>query len=383
MWRMLGRLALAASGIAVCVPLLEWCFDPHATLRYLVADYFFSLVYAILIGGLLSLTVPAVWKGCAKWPWALRLPARLLTVVAGNAIGCLLAGLVPFAVYGEKYSYWQSYVGSFKIGLILSGVALAFVVTYERMREKLQVSEMELKNKELERQRALKLATDARLSSLESRIHPHFLFNTINSVSSLIPDDPQRAERILTQMANLLRFSLDEAHRADAARCAGEGSPQAGLVPLDREVKILEDYLDIERARFGEKLQYRIDVPEELRFSHVPPLALQTLAENSVKYAVNARRQGAAIRISATTDGQDLTLEVSDDGPGFRTMELPSGHGLNNLQERLTVVFGERAQLDIANLNSGASVRIRMPLVFSTARAPTATEPRERIALGA
>ncbi len=368
-WRMLGRLAFACVGISLCVPLLEWCFDPRATLPFLVADYFFSLVYSILIGTLLSLAVPAVWKRSAKWPLIIRLPARLLTVVAGTALGCLAAGLVPFAVYGAKYNYWQSYVASFKIGLVLSGAALAFLITYDRLREKLQVSEMELKNKELERQRALKLATDARLSSLESRIHPHFLFNTINSVSSLIPDDPQRAERILTQMANLLRFSLD--------------ASQAGLVSLDREIKIVEDYLDIERARFGERLQYRIAVPDDLRFAQLPPLALQTLAENSVKYAVNARRQGATIRISATSDGQDLTLEVSDDGPGFRAIEMPSGHGLHNLQERLIVVFGGRAQLDIANLNTGASVRIRMPLLFSTIRASVQTEPRETVALGA
>lgn len=367
--KMLARVAIAACGMALCVPLLEWCFEPNLTFGHLVSEYFFSLAYAISIGGLLSAAMPVVWKASSKWPLGVRWPARLVTVVTGNALGCLVAGLVPLAVYGHRYGYWRSYVGSFKIGLILSAVAVAFLVTYDRMREKLQVSEMELKTKELERQRALKLATDARLSSLESRIHPHFLFNTINSVSSLIPDDPERAERILTQMANLLRFSLD--------------SVQTGLVPLDREVKIVEDYLDIERARFGERLQYEIDVPAELRFACVPPLALQTLAENSVKYAVSARRQGATIRIAGTCGEQELTLEVCDNGPGFQAMELPSGHGLNNLQERLAVVFGERAKLDIASTNSGTSVRIRMPLVSEQRRATGGTDAGDRIALGA
>lgn len=367
-WRLLGRLFVTACGIALCVPLLEWCFDSHATFQYLAYEYFFSLAYAVFIGAILSTAIPVVWKRSCEWPLAVRLPARLLTVLAGDAVGCLIAGLLPWAVIGARYEFWRSYVGSFKISLVLSGVALAFLITYDRLRAKLQVSEMELKNKELERQRALKLATDARLSSLESRIHPHFLFNTINSVSSLIPDDPQRAERILMQMANLLRFSLDSA--------------QSGLVPLDREVKIIEDYLDIERARFDERLQFQIDVPDDLRFARVPPLALQTLAENAVKYAVSTRRQGATIRISASSEGERLILNVSDDGPGFAAIELPTGHGLHNLQERLAVVFGERARLDIESTAGGTTVTITMPLV-GAAPGAAATESGERIALGA
>jgi sensor histidine kinase YesM len=366
--KVIVRFLLSACGTALCVPLLEWCFLPHSAFRYLVSEYLFALVYAICIGGLLSLSVPVVWVKVCNWQWFSRLPVRLLTVLAATGLGCLLAGLVPLAVYGAKYNYWQSFIGSFKIGLILSSVAVAFIVTYERLRSRLQVSAMELRTKELERQRALKLATDARLSSLESRVHPHFLFNTINSVSSLIPEDPKRAERMLTQMANLLRFSLDSA--------------QAGLVTLEKETRIVEDYLEIERARFEERLRYEISVPADLNFACVPPLALQTLAENSVKYAVSARRQGATIRISASRSEQNLVLEVRDDGPGFQAFDLPSGHGLNNLQERLAVVFGEQAKLDIESTAAGTSVRIEAPLVFS-APAGTPAGAAEKIALGA
>lgn len=365
-------MALAVCASALCVPLLEWSFEPRLKFGYLVSEYLFALTYAICIGGLLYVIMPIVWAKFSGSRRFLRWPVRISALAAGTAAGCLLAGLVPLAIYGAKYEYWRSYIASVKIGLILSSAATAFLVSYEHMRTKLQVSAMELKTKELERQRALKLATDARLSSLESRVRPHFLFNTINSVSSLIPEDPKRAERMLTQMANLLRFSLDSA--------------QAGLVPLEREIKIVEDYLEIERARFAEKLRYEIAVPAELNFANVPPLALQTLAENSVKYAVSARRQGATIRILAKRSEQDLTLEVCDDGPGFQALELPSGHGLNNLQERLAVVFGESAKLDIASTSNGTSVRVHMPLVLS---APSGTmqasraEAGERIALRA
>jgi two-component system, LytTR family, sensor histidine kinase AlgZ len=369
-WKMLGRFTLMTSGLALCVPLLEWGFEPHATLAYLVREYLFALAYAVAIGGLLSTTVAVLWRRSCAWALVPRWAARGGTVVAGTAVGCLVAGLLPLAIYRGTYEYWRSFVSSFKIALVLSTMTVSFVVVYERLRSRLHVSALELKTKELERQRALKLATDARLSSLESRVHPHFLFNTINSVSSLIPEDPKRAERMLTQMANLLRFSLDSA--------------QTGLVELEREKKIVEDYLDIEKARFEERLRYEMAIPAELAFAQVPPLALQTLAENSVKYAVSARRQGATIRISARNEDGKLVLEVCDDGPGFQAMELPSGHGLNNLQERLAVVFGEKAKLDIGSTTAGTSVRMEMPLVFAgSERAGREGGAREKIALGA
>lgn len=364
--RILGRFFLMALGYALCAPLLEWGFQAHVTLRGLVSDYFIALAYAISIGGLLSATLGVLWQRSCVWPIVVRWPLRAFAVAGGTAIGCLAAGLAPLAVLGSRYQYWPSFVASYKIGLILSTAAVTFAVAYERMRSRLQVSTIELKNKELERQRALKLATDARLSSLESRMRPHFLFNTINSVSSLIPEDPKRAERMLTQMANLLRFSLD--------------SSQTGLVPLEREMKIVEDYLDIERARFGERLKYEISLEPGLNLACVLPLALQTLAENAVKYAVSARRQGATIRIWAMTEDGTLVLEVTDDGPGFRVTELPSGHGLHNLQERLAVVFGEKAALHLASTPEGTSVRIEMPLLLA---ASSAAPPPERVALQA
>src|SRR5260370_15757962 len=131
------------------------------------------------------------------------------------------------------------------------------------MRSRLEETTLQLRTKELERERALKRATEAQLASLESRIHPHFLFNTLNSISSLIPEDPARAEKLLEQMAALLRFSLD--------------ASQSGLVPLSRELKIVTDYLEIERARCGDRLRYHFDVAANAGDAKVPPFACPTL----------------------------------------------------------------------------------------------------------
>ena len=131
------------------------------------------------------------------------------------------------------------------------------------MRHKLQDCNLELRTRQVEQERANKLLAEARLSSLESRIHPHFLFNTLNSIAALIPSDPSAPK---TPWASLLRCS------------ASRSTPiTAGLVPLAQELKIVRDYLEIESTRFGPRLHYEIVVPETFGDFKVPPLALQTL----------------------------------------------------------------------------------------------------------
>jgi two-component system sensor histidine kinase AlgZ len=194
-----------------------------------------------------------------------------------------------------------------------------------------------------------KLATEAQLASLESRIHPHFLFNTLNSISSLIPEDPARAERLVEQMAALLRFSLD--------------ANQSGLVPLASELKIVADYLDIERARFGDRLRYQIDVPADLNESRIPPLSLQTLVENSVKFAIAPDRAGGEIRITGARADGAFRVEVSDSGPAFQLESAPAGHGLDNLKGRLSALFGDRAALLLQRVGGRNNLILSVPLI--------------------
>jgi LytS/YehU family sensor histidine kinase len=197
--------------------------------------------------------------------------------------------------------------------------------------------------------RALAVAAEARLASLESRVRPHFLFNSLNSAIALIPEDPARAEQVLERLSALLRFSLD----ANRTR----------LVPLGEELRIVVDYLEIERDRFGERLRYRIDVPAELETWTIPAFALQTLVENSVKYAVATRSGGGEIRVAAKRDGGRLELVVEDDGPGFTTAAAQeAGHGLDTLRARLDVLYGKAATLAApAPSTAGARVTLELP----------------------
>src|SRR5437667_6793156 len=171
--------------------------------------------------------------------------------------------------------YWRVFVSDVRLTVVITVAFGAGTFLYETMRFKVE--------------RAMLGEERARFSSLESRIHPHFLFNTLNSISALIREDPRKAERTVEQLSALLRYSLD--------------THTARLTTLRQEMRIVADYLEIETTRFGDRLRYTIDVPGAVEDLEVPPMAVQTLAENSIKHAVSPSRGGGDVRIRARIEG--------------------------------------------------------------------------------
>jgi sensor histidine kinase YesM len=271
--------------------------------------------------------------------------ALVCTAVAGSLVGGLVlvaAGIIPHS------EYWLEFRGTLPFAIVISLMIGLSMTTYETLRFKLQAATLELRTKQVEQERAYKLLAEAQLSSLESRIHPHFLFNTLNSIAALIPSDPQRAEDTVGKLASLLRFSLN--------------ANSSGLVPLGQELKIVRDYLEIEKTRFGPRLRYEIVVPEILADVKVPPLALQSLVENAVKHVVAERAQGAAIHITGSNNSGRVQLEVIDDGPGFSLDAITPEHGLGNLVARLELLFGDKGQLEVTRVGDKTAVRISFPV---------------------
>jgi sensor histidine kinase YesM len=269
-------------------------------------------------------------------------------LLASTSVGVLVSNLI-FMMAGiiPRNAFWHDFRANFPFSFVIALVVGLSIVTYETLHYKLQAATLELRTKQMEQERAYKLLAEARLSSLESRIHPHFLFNTLNSISALIPSDPQRAEDTVGKLASLLRFSLS--------------ANPSGLAPMSQELKIVCDYLEIERTRFGLRLRYEIAVPDELAEVSVPPLALQSLVENAVKHVVAQRSQGAVIRINGAKEAGRIVLEVSDDGPGFTLSAITPEHGLGNLIARLELLFGSAGQLEVARENDRTVVRLSFP----------------------
>ena len=322
----LFRLAtMIAPGLTPALLILSF---GDSSVRHVVQMAFSGAVYSICIGSLCWFVLRRIAARVMRERGARRWVLLISTIVALAAAGCVLASAFLFEI---GFTRREDLVTDFLISLKISFV-LTLVFALSSFFHEVIVHRLNAATQDAERLR--QMATEARLSSLESRIHPHFLFNTLNSISALIREDPIQAERTVERLASLLRFSLD----ANDSR----------LVPLRVELKIVCDYLKIEQTRFGARLRYEIDVPPEMEEIEVPPMSVQTLVENSVKHAVSTRREGATIQIRARTVGGVPAIDVIDDGPGFDRAAVKSGHGLDLLQSRLGTLFGPGAALELA-----------------------------------
>jgi sensor histidine kinase YesM len=349
LWREMVRMCLwiiplIAVGVGVFLLVVQ-----HARFSDSGRKFLASMVYATMIG--VPSAIVLNWVG---FRFTERFPRLILLintiVLLGTATaGSLAAGLLFQAINlfpGD--GYWNEFTLSLPTSIVITLVIGLSISAFETMRHKLQSATLELRTRQVEQERAYKLLAEARLSSLASRIHPHFLFNTLNSIASLIPTDPKRAEDTVGKLASLLRFSLRE--------------NQTGLVPLSQELKIVRDYLEIERTRFGPRLRYTIDAPPALDSAQVPPLALQSLVENSIKHVVSQRAEGATILVTVSSEDGRVRLRVVDDGPGFSLQSITPEHGLGNLVSRLELLFGERGQLSVAREGNTTVVTLLFPL---------------------
>ena len=344
--RAITRASLISCLIAAAVTLLVFGFSRRIDWRAVFEFFGYACLFSNAIGGLSFYFVPRTWVFTQAYPPVWRWGVRGMVIAAVTAAGTLLAGGV-IALLHPGYDPFPDFWRIYRFSLIIAATFGFGSAAWHAMRYRLEAATLALRTRELERERAEKLATEAQLASLESRIHPHFLFNALNSISSLIQEDPARAERLLGQMAALLRFSLD--------------ANRAALVPLEREMKIVGDYLAIEKARFGDRLRYELAADPEIDAAEVPPLAVQTLVENAVKYAVSPRREGARIRVSAERRNESLVVTVADSGPGFEAGAVEPGHGLDLLRQRLAAQFGAAAALRMERTEDEMRVSLVIP----------------------
>jgi signal transduction histidine kinase len=189
-----------------------------------------------------------------------------------------------------------------------------------------------LNRSEIERFQLLTVVKEAELRALKSQVNPHFIFNSLNSLRALIDEDPARARTAVTQLANLLRYSLK--------------SGQLETVPFEEELGVVNDYLALEQVRHEERLRLRLDIAPNALQLPIPPMLLQTLVENAVKYGISQRPEGGEIAITAYNEGGTLRILVSNPGELAQGQQVSStGLGLHNAAERLRLIFGERATL--------------------------------------
>jgi two-component system, LytTR family, sensor histidine kinase AlgZ len=339
LWRLSGYSLLVTSvisGTMMAVLRAPW--------RVIVANVAVIYMFTVIISGLSMAVMPTLGRRTEQKPLLFRWCILTAALLAMGTIGTTIASVIGQYGFGLDRSMPHLFVQSLTVALPITVIVGVLTAVIQAGRGRLEASQLALQTQRLERARAERLAAEAKLASLSSRVQPHFLFNTLNSISALVRQNPVEAEQTIERLASLLRSSLDEAE----------------TVPIEQELKLVADYLEIQHTRFGSRLRYQLSSPPD-GVSTVPPFAVQTVVENSIKHVAGHRQEGVAVSVHAVRSGSDLLVDVTDDGPGFGEDAMRDGHGLDNLQGRLRAVYGERAGLEFLRSASGMTVRLRIP----------------------
>jgi two-component system LytT family sensor kinase len=346
----LGPTSAAIGAIALALPALghhEWFALPV------------NLVVAAIFGAfrrftseediwsfspLIDLSIYRWIRRTVNWPHLDRQIFLLLLIMATQCATSLLAYLYPRQFFELYSSHWPIELAICACAPVVVGIPLKIwnAVRIER---------------KLEEQGRLLL--EARLDALQRQINPHFLFNTLNSIASLVRSKPELAREMIVKLGNILRALLRD---------------REAFVPLGEELAFTDDYLDIEVVRFGEKLRVVKEIAEDTLDIHVPSMLLQPLIENSIKHGLEPRIHGGTVTLrSRIVDGM-LMLEVEDDGVGIEpggpvtsavsgVVREGSGIGMRNVMERMQVLYGDEAQVELVSRpGRGTRVRLLMPI---------------------
>ena len=313
-----------------------------------------------------ALLIPAIVWAARRYPFD---TGHKVKAVVAHSVGALTFAGVHFigmmsvrfllSADGGKYPSvpWSQFFQrrlleqldwSLMVYAVVVGVSHAIAFYHESQERKLKSAQLETR------------LVEARLKTLEAELHPHFLFNTLHAISTLVHRDPEAADRMISRLSDLLRITFDRT-----------GEPK---VTLKEEIDFLQKYLDIEQTRFQDRLTVSVTVDPEGLDGEVPRMILQPLVENAIKHGIAGRNGGNQIHISAGREGDRLWMQVRDNGGGLqvRTLKaLRTGVGLSNTRARLDCLYGRHYRLEFTDKHGGLSVLIEIPFQ----RVTTAGQP--------
>jgi signal transduction histidine kinase len=287
------------------------------------------------------------------WPWPRLIATHVLLALCFSLTHCAAMMAVHFGIYLATYDgkapfdWWtlmsqriflQNLDWSLMVYSTIVGLSYALAYYRESQMRALKQSQLETR------------LVEARLRTLEAELHPHFLFNTLHAISSLVHTNPDAADRMISRLSDLLRITFDRA-----------GSPG---VSLQEELEFLQKYLEIEQTRFHDRLTVRFDIDPDTLDAEVPRLILQPLVENAIKHGVSPKPGDGLVQIRAQRHGDRLWMEVSDNGVGLTAgarAKLRSGVGLSNTRDRLDVMYGPAHSIEFSDGAKGLAVRLEIP----------------------
>jgi two-component system LytT family sensor kinase len=251
--------------------------------------------------------------------------------LVGMFIGTELSHIIIALVFGKRYSFYDNLV-DYKFNLFVVFIVGSLLLLYQAQKANSQAL---LKAKELDLTRVNQLKTQAELQTLQSKINPHFLYNALNSIASLIHEDPNKAEEMTIKLSRLFRYSIN--------------SMQESFTTVREEMEILNTYLDIEKIRFGKRINFQLEVEPGMDELLIPRFLIQPLVENALKHGLKDVTQNGLLSVSVSKDGQNLVVTVVDNGVPFPD-ELNIGYGLQSTYDKLQLLYTDGYEIKVSNL---------------------------------
>jgi sensor histidine kinase YesM len=298
----------------------------------------FSIHALYMVGRLLGIETLARSHGYA---------AKLIYFSLIPTLGVIVGFQISAWIFDLGFRTWLTSPGWIVSVATTSVIVSGILATIFFWREREARAQAELEHEHVRVERVEREAALANLRALQAQIEPHFLFNTLANVASLVDPDPATAKRMLESFIRFLRASL--------------AATRMETTTLGAEAELIAAYLDVLQIRMGARLRYSIDVPADHAAVAIAPMLLQPVVENAIRHGLEPKVDGGDVTFTARRAGNDVTIEIRDTGAGFASTTR-GGVGLTNLRDRLRGLYGDRAALSIAeNSPSGTIVTLRIP----------------------
>lgn len=278
-----------------------------------------NLVYCNAIGFSIHWLVRTAMRGLGLRQERASRALLVGLVLGGTVMGLALSELL-LRLLGMADHTWFGFLSTAASALLVAGLTSALALAFLNLKENLE-------RKAMENQRLQELQTRTRLMVLQSKINPHFLFNTLNTMLNLVYKSPAEVEAIILNLSGIYRRVLE--------------LPETGTIQVSEELALIRQYLEIEQIRLGERLTYTLDMDPEAGFRSIPPLLIEPLVENAVLHGIAPRPEGGHISILVRDEETALQVIVEDNGVGLKTDAKRLGFGLQSVQERLRLLHGE------------------------------------------
>jgi two-component system, LytTR family, sensor kinase len=302
--------------------------DPQNFINYLISSFIFTMCIGFSIHVLSGFVIPRI----AKLLTVFRLGILLVVFLTGGLIGTGISVEIHKLILHYSFTM-DNYIHLLYFNLLLSIIFGSVAVLYYTLKDNAERMASELKEKELNEEKLTRLKMKAELEALQAKINPHFLFNTLNSIAGLISENPKAAESTVEKLSDLFRYTLKDADKS--------------TVTIGEELEIVRTYLEIEKVRFGDRLQYAINYDGSMLDIQVPALLIQPLVENSIKHGIAKDIQGGNVLVEVRKINNKCRIMVQDTGKEFIAVNKENGFGMRSIQERLKYMYADEAALEI------------------------------------